>query len=75
MVLCCIKPVHRSFISSGSFGEERVAVGFDDQWITISSMADRAPILTADKNGQRRFSQMIWINKRPAKSITAQVTP
>jgi hypothetical protein len=54
MVLYCIKPVHRSFISSGSFGEERVAVGFDDQWITISSMADRDPILTADKNGQRR---------------------
>jgi hypothetical protein len=43
------------------FGEERVAVGFEDQWI--------------DKNGQRHFSQMAWINKRPTTSITEQVTP
>src|SRR4029077_1213250 len=28
-------------------------------------MADRDPTLTVDKNGQRHFSQMAWINKRP----------
>jgi hypothetical protein len=44
------------------FGEERVDVGFEDQWIDNSSMADRAPTLTVDKNGQRHFSQMAWIN-------------
>jgi hypothetical protein len=32
------------------------------------------PILTVDKNGQRHFSQMARINKRPTTSITAQVT-
>ena len=37
--------------------------------------ADRDPTLTFDKNGQRHFSQMAWINKRPTTSITAQVTP
>jgi hypothetical protein len=57
------------------FGEERVDVGFEDQWIVNSSMADRDPTLTVDKNGQRHFSQMAWINKRPMTSITAQVTP
>jgi hypothetical protein len=31
--------------------------------------------LTADKNGQRHFSQKAWINKRPMTSISAQVTP
>jgi hypothetical protein len=46
------------------FGEERVDVGFD-QWIDISSLADRDPIFSVDKNGQRHFSQMVWINKRP----------
>ena len=68
-------PVGKNKLHVRLFGEERVDVGFEDQWIAISSMADRDPILTADKNGQRRFSQMVWINKRPAKSITAQVTP
>jgi hypothetical protein len=52
-----------------------VDVGFEDQWIENSSMADRDPTLTVDKNGQRQFSQMAWINKRPTTSITAQVTP
>jgi hypothetical protein len=41
----------------------------------IASMADRDLILTVDKNGQRHFSEMAWINKRPTTSITAQVTP
>jgi hypothetical protein len=50
------------------FGEERVDVGFEDQWIDISSLADRDPTLTVDKNGQRHFSQMAWINKRPTAS-------
>jgi hypothetical protein len=31
--------------------------------------------LMVDKNGQRYFSQMARINKRPTTSITAQVTP
>ena len=57
------------------FGEERVDVGFEDQWIDNSRMADRDLVLTVDKNGQRHFSQMAWINKRPTTSITAQVTP
>ena len=57
------------------FGEERVDIGFEDQWIDNSSMADRDLVLTVDKNGQRHFSQMAWINKRPTTSITAQVTP
>jgi hypothetical protein len=47
----------------------------EDQWIDNSSMADRDPTLTVDKNGQRHFSQMAWINKRPTTSIAAQVTP
>jgi hypothetical protein len=34
--------------------EERVDVGFEDQWIDNSSMADRDPTLTVDKNGQSR---------------------
>ena len=37
--------------------------------------ADRDPILTAAKNGQRHFCQIAWISKRPTTSITAQVTP
>ena len=57
------------------FGEERVAVGFQDQWIDNSSMADRDPTLTVDKTGQRHFSHMAWINKGPTTSITAPVTP
>ena len=44
--------------------------------INISTTpADRVPTLTFEKNGERHFFQMAWINKRPAKSITAQVTP
>jgi hypothetical protein len=46
-----------------------------NQWIDNSSMADRDPIHTVDKIGQRHFSQMAWINKRPTTSIAAQVTP
>jgi hypothetical protein len=42
--------------------------GFEDQWIDDSSMADRDPTLTVDKNSQRHFSQMAWINKRPTTS-------
>jgi hypothetical protein len=38
------------------FGEERVDVGFEDQWIDNSSMADRDPTLTVDKNGQRQIA-------------------
>ncbi len=45
------------------------------KWIDNSSMADRDPTLTVDKNGQTHFSQMAWINKRPTTSITAQVRP
>ena len=56
------------------FGEG-VDGGFEDYWTDISNMIDRDPILTVDKNGQRHFSQMAWINKRPTTSITAQVTP
>jgi hypothetical protein len=36
---------------------------------------DRDPTVTFDKNAQRHFFPMAWINKRPATSITAQVTP
>jgi hypothetical protein len=32
------------------------------------STADRDPVLNVDKNGQRHFSQMAWINKRPTTS-------
>jgi hypothetical protein len=45
------------------------------RWIDNSSMADRDPPLTVDKNGQRHFSQMARINKTPTTSITAQATP
>jgi hypothetical protein len=38
------------------FGEERVDVGFEDQWIDNSSMADRDPTLAVDKNGQRQIA-------------------
>jgi hypothetical protein len=44
------------------FGEERVDAVFEGQWAAISSMADRDPVLTVDKDGQRHFSQMAWIN-------------
>ena len=37
-------------------------------WTDISSMADRDPFLTVDKNGQRHFSQMACINKGPTTS-------
>ena len=42
---------------------------------TTPALADRDPTLTVDKNGQKHFSQMVWLNKRPTTSITAQVTP
>jgi hypothetical protein len=32
------------------------------------STADRDPVLNVDKNGQRHFSRMAWINKRPTTS-------
>jgi len=50
-------------------------MGLEDQWIDNSGTADRDPTPTVDKNGQRRFSQMARINKRPTTSITAHVTP
>jgi hypothetical protein len=70
-----IRTCGQNKLNAPLFGEERVDVGFEDQWIDNSSMADRDPTLTVDKNGQRHFSQMAWINKRPTTSITAQVTP
>jgi hypothetical protein len=70
-----IRTCGQNKLNAHLFGEERVDVGFEDQWIDNSSMADRDPTLTVDKNGQRHFSQMAWINKRPTTSITAQVTP
>ncbi len=33
------------------------------------------PTLTVDKDDQRNFAHMAWINKIPTTSITAQVTP
>jgi len=45
------------------FGEVRVHVAFEDQWMDNSSMADRDLILTVYKNGQRHFSQMAWIKR------------
>ena len=38
------------------FGEERVDVGFEEQWIAISGMADRDPVLTVDKNAEAFLS-------------------
>jgi hypothetical protein len=70
-----IRTCGQNELNAHLFGEERVDVGFEDQWIDNSSMADRDPTLTVDKNGQRHFAQMAWINKRPTTSITAQVTP
>jgi hypothetical protein len=55
------------------FGEERVRSASKANGSTVP--AGRDPTLTIDKNGQRQFSQMAWINKRPTTSITAQVTP
>src|ERR1017187_567641 len=57
-----IRTCWQNKLNAHLFGEERVDVGFEDQWIDNSSMADRAPTLTVDKNGQRHFSQMAWIN-------------
>jgi hypothetical protein len=62
-------------VNAHRFSEERVDVGFEDQWIDNTSMANRDPTLTVDKNGQRHFSQMAWINKRPTTSIGPHVTP
>jgi hypothetical protein len=70
-----IRTCGQNKLNAHLFGEERVDVGFEDQWIDNSSMSDRDPTLAVDKNGQRHFSQMAWINKRPTTSITAQVTP
>jgi hypothetical protein len=70
-----IRTCGQNKLNAHLFGEERVDVGFEDQWIDSSSMADRDPTLMVDKNGQRHFSQMAWINKRPTTSITPQVTP
>jgi hypothetical protein len=70
-----IRTCGQNRLNAHLFGVERVDVGFEDQWIDNSSMADRDPTLTVDKNGQRHFSQIAWINKRPTTSITAQVTP
>ena len=60
-----IRTCGQNKLNAHLFGEERVDVGFEDQWIDNSSMADREPTLTVDKNGQRHFSQMAWINMRP----------
>jgi hypothetical protein len=70
-----IRTCGRNKLHAHLFGEDRVDVGFEDQWMDNFSMADRDPTFTVDKNGQRHFSQMAWINKRPMTSITAQVTP
>jgi hypothetical protein len=70
-----IRTCGQNKLNAHLFGEERVDFGFEDQWIDNSSMADRDPTLTVDKNGQRHFSQMAWINKSPTTSIAAQVTP
>ena len=70
-----IRTCEQNKLNAQLFGEERVDVGFEDQWIDNSSMADRDPTRTVDKNGQRHFSQMAWINRRPTTTITAQVTP
>jgi hypothetical protein len=37
------------------FGEERVDAGFEGQWIDNSSMADRDPTLTVDKERSEAF--------------------
>jgi hypothetical protein len=70
-----IRTCEQNKLNAHLFGEERVDVGFEDQWIDNSSMADRDPALTVDKNGQTHFSQIAWTNRRPTTSITAQVTP
>ena len=36
---------------------------------------DSDPTLTFEMNGQKHFSQMARISKRPTTSITTQVTP
>ena len=41
-------------------------------WTDISSMADRDPFLTVDKNGQRHFSPIARINKRPTTSTISK---
>jgi len=57
------------------FGEERVDVGFEEQWIAISSMADRDPVLTVDKNGQRHFSQVAPSKPRMAPDSSKGSAP
>ena len=51
-----IRTCGQNKLNAHLFGEERVDVGFEDQWIDNSSMADRDPTLTVDKNGQRHLS-------------------
>ena len=70
-----IRACWQNKLNAHLFGEGRFDVGLGGRSIDNSSMADRYPTLTVDKNGQRHFSQMAWINKRPTTSITAQVTP
>jgi hypothetical protein len=48
-----IRTCGQNKLNAHPFGEERVDVGFEDQWIDNSSMADREPTLTVNKNGQR----------------------
>jgi hypothetical protein len=64
-----IRTCGQNKLNAHLFGEEHVDAGFEDQWIDNSGMADRDPTLTVDKNGQKHFSQMAWINKRPTTSI------
>jgi hypothetical protein len=40
-----------------------------------SNMAYRYPTLTVDKDSERHFSQIAWINNKPTTSITTQVAP
>jgi hypothetical protein len=48
-----IRTCGQNKLNAHLFGEERVDVGFEDQWIDNSSMADRDPTLTVGKNGHR----------------------
>ncbi|WP_174240675.1 hypothetical protein [Granulicella sp. S156] len=51
-----IRTCGQNKLNAHLYGEERVDVGFEEQWIYNSSMADRDPTLTVDKNGHRHFS-------------------
>ena len=44
------------------------------RWAQLSSLSqtfDPGPTLAIDENGQRHFSQMAWITKRPTTSVIA----